>query len=254
MARLKSISHGDRLTLVEHLDELRARLLISVAVFGVALALCFWQNHLLLSLANSPLPAAHRKLLTFGVTEPFTMTLTVSAYAALILSLPIILFQLYAFALPALAHRERRLILPLLVLIPILFVGGVAFGYFVVLPAALSFLLGFNNSSFDVQVRASEYYSFFSSTLLACGIVFQVPVGILAVTRLGIVKVEQLTHNRRFAYLGCAVIAAALPGVDPLSMLLEMVPLIALYELSIVLARLFGAPRATLPQPFPQEP
>ena len=171
------------------------------------------------------------------------MTLTVAAYGALILSLPIILYQLYAFALPALAHRERRLIAPLLVLIPILFIGGIAFGYFVVLPAALSFLLGFNNSSFNVQVRASEYYSFFSSTLLACGIVFQVPVGILAMTRLGIVKVEQLTHNRRYAYLGCAIIAAALPGVDPVSMLLEMVPLMALYELSIVLARLFGRPR-----------
>ena len=254
MARLKSISHGDRLTLVEHLDELRARLIVSVAVFGVALALCFWQNHLLLGLANAPLPAAHRKLLTFGVTEPFTMTLTVAAYGALILSLPIILYQLYAFALPALAHRERRLILPLLVLIPILFVGGIAFGYFVVLPAALGFLLGFNNSSFNVQVRASEYYSFFSSTLLACGIVFQVPVGILAVTRLGIVKVEQLTHNRRYAYLGCAIIAAALPGVDPVSMLLEMIPLIALYELSIVLARLFGRPRIALSEPSPQEP
>lgn len=254
MARLKSISHADRLTLVEHLDELRARLIVSVAVFGVALALCFWQNHLLLGLANAPLPAAHRKLLTFGVTEPFTMTLTVAAYGALILSLPIILYQLYAFALPALAHRERRLIAPLLVLIPILFIGGIAFGYFVVLPAALSFLLGFNNSSFNVQVRASEYYSFFSSTLLACGIVFQVPVGILAVTRLGIVKVEQLTHNRRYAYLGCAIIAAALPGVDPVSMLLEMVPLMALYELSIVLARLFGRPRIDLSEPAPQEP
>ncbi len=254
MSRLKSISYADRLTLVEHLDELRARLIVSVAVFGVALALCFWQNHLLLGLANAPLPTAHHKLLTYGVTEPFTVTLTVAAYGALILSLPIILYQLYAFALPALAHRERRLILPLLLLIPVLFVGGIAFGYFVVLPAALSFLLGFNNSSFNVQVRASEYYSFFSSTLLACGIVFQVPVGILAVTRLGIVKVEQLTHNRRYAYLGCAIIAAALPGVDPISMLLEMIPLMALYELSIVLARLFGRPRASLSAPFPQEP
>ena len=100
MARLKSISHGDRLTLVEHLDELRARIIVSLAVFGVALALCFWQNHLLLNLANAPLPSAHRKLLTFGVTEPFTTTFTVAAYGALILSLPIVLYQLYAFALP----------------------------------------------------------------------------------------------------------------------------------------------------------
>ena len=109
------------------------------------------------------------------------------------------------------------------------------------LPAATKFLLNFNDAQFNIQVRAKEYYGFFAQTLLACGLVFQVPVGILAVTRLGIVKVEQLTKNRRYAYLGCAVLAAALPGVDPVSMLLETAPLIVLYELSIVLARVFGA-------------
>jgi len=135
--------------------------------------------------------------------------------------------------------------MPLLLLIPVLFIAGIAFGYVVVLPAATKFLLNFNDSQFNIQVRAREYYSFFASTLLACGVVFQVPVGILAVTRLGIVKVRQLQQNRRYAYLGCAVIAAALPGIDPVSMLLETAPLIALYELSIVLARVFGEPGAT---------
>src|SRR3954453_19567009 len=101
MARLKAVRHEDRLTLVEHLDELRARLIVSIAVFGVALALCFWQNHLLLDIAKAPLPHAHDPLLTFGVTEPFMTTLTIAAYGALILSLPIVLYQLYAFVLPA---------------------------------------------------------------------------------------------------------------------------------------------------------
>jgi sec-independent protein translocase protein TatC len=127
-------------------------------------------------------------------------------------------------------------------MIPVLFIAGVAFGYFVVLPAAVGFLLHFNDHQFNVQVRAKDYYSFFSTTLLACGVVFQVPVGILSVTRLGIVKVEQLKQNRRYAYLGCAIVAAALPGVDPVSMLLETAPLIALYELSIVLASIWGQP------------
>jgi len=253
--RVKAISHEDRLTLVEHLDELRARVVVSSAVFGVALALCFWQNRLLLALASAPLPAAHHKLITFGISEPFTTTLTVSAYGAIILSLPIILYQVYAYLLPAFSREQQRMILPLLFLIPALFIAGIAFGYFVVLPAATRFLLNFNNSQFNVQVRAKDYYSFFAQTLIACGVAFQVPVGILAVTRLGIVKVRQLTENRRYAYLACAVIAAALPGVDPVSMLLETAPLIVLYELSIVLARAFGEPSAApLSEPVTQKP
>jgi sec-independent protein translocase protein TatC len=255
MRRVKALSHEDEVSLVEHLDELRARIIVSLAVFGVALALCFWQNHLLLELASAPLPSNHHRLITFGISEPFTTTVTVSAYGAIILALPIVLYQLYAFLLPAFAEKERRVILPLLLLIPALFIAGIVFGYFVVLPAATKFLLNFNDSQFNVQVRAKEYYGFFAQTLLACGIVFQIPVGILAVVRLGIVKVRQLTDNRRYAYLGCAIIAAALPGVDPVSMLLETAPLIALYELSIVLARLFGEPKpAALTEPAVQKP
>jgi sec-independent protein translocase protein TatC len=242
--RVKAVSHEDRLTLVEHLDELRARLIVCIAVFGVALALCFWQNQLLLEVAQHPLPDNHDRLITFGVTEPFTTTLTVSAYAAIVLALPFVLWQLYAYVLPAFSTEEKRVILPILVLFPFLFVAGIAFGYFVVMPAATKFLLGFNDSQFNVQVRARDYYSFFSMTELACGLVFQLPVVIIAVTRLGIVSVEQLRRNRRYAYLVIAIVAAALPGVDPVSMLIEMVPLLVLYELSILLARVLGRPTA----------
>jgi sec-independent protein translocase protein TatC len=241
--RVRAVSHEDQLSLVEHLDELRHRLIVCLVVFGVALALCFWQSHLLLEIAQHPLPAAHKKLSTFGVTEPFTTTLTVSAYGAAVLSAPFILWELYAYILPAFSPAEKRVVLPILLMFPILFVGGVAFGYFAVMPAALHFLLNFNDSQFNVQVRASDYYSFFSMTMLACGLIFQLPMAILAVTRLGIVKIEQLTKNRRYAYLIIAIIAAALPGVDPVSMLIEMVPLLVLYELSILLARWFGRPR-----------
>ena len=253
MARFKGVGHEDRLTLVEHLDELRTRLIVCIAVLVVAFALCFWQNHLLLKLANTPLPDGFHPI-TFSPTEPFTTTLTISAYGAIILALPIVLYQLYAFVLPAFSHRERRLILPLLLLIPFLFIAGVVFAYFVVMPAATHFLLGFNKSQFNIQVRARDYYSFFATTLLAVGLVFQVPVVILAITRLGIVTPKQLSKNRRYAYLVAAIVAAALPGVDPISMLLEMVPLILLYELSILLARFFGTPGKTpLSEPSTQE-
>jgi len=253
--RVKPVSHEDRLTLVEHLDELRARLIVCIFVLGVALALCFWKNHLLLEVAQGPLPSNHSRLITFGVTEPFTTTLTVSAYGAIVLSLPVVLWQLYAYVLPAFSDAEKRVVLPILLLFPLLFVAGLAFAYFVVMPAAVHFLLNFNDEQFNVQVRARDYYGFFSMTEIACGLVFQLPLAIIAITRLGIVSVEQLRRNRRYAYLAIAIVAAALPGVDPVSMLIEMVPLLVLYELSIVLARVLGRPRRSgaLGEPSPQE-
>jgi len=253
--RVRAVSHEDRLTLVEHLDELRSRLIVCILVLGVALALCFWQNHLLLEVAQHPLPDDHDQLITFGVTEPFTTTLTVAAYGAIVLSLPVVLWQLYAYVLPAFSQQERRTILPLLLLFPVLFVAGLAFAYFVVMPAAVNFLLNFNDGQFNIQLRARDYYSFFSMTMIACGLIFQLPLAIIAVTRLGIVRVEQLTENRRYAYLVIAILAAALPGVDPVTMLIEMVPLLVLFELSILLARVLGRPGTSggVAQPSPQE-
>jgi sec-independent protein translocase protein TatC len=220
---------------------LRWRLIVSVATFTVALALCFWQNHFILDLLDDPLPGDQRPL-TLGVAEPFMTTLTVSAYTAILISLPMILYQLYAFVLPAFSPNERRVALPLLMMVPFLFIGGVVFGYYVVLPAAVKFLLNFNDSQFNVQIRAREYYSFVAMTLLALGILFQVPVVILAATRLGITTPRQLRSHRRHAVVAIAVIAMLLPGTDPVTMLLSMVPLLLLYELSIVLATFFGRP------------
>ncbi len=253
--RVRPVSHEDRLTLVEHLDELRNRIIVCVAVFAVALALCFWQSPLLLEIASGPLPSNHKHLLTFGVTEPFTITLTVAAYGAIVLSLPVLLYQLYAYVLPAFSETERRVALPIMLLAPLLFGVGILFAYFVVMPAAVKFLLNFNDSQFNVQVRARDYYSFFSTTMLAGGLVFQLPMAMLALTRLGIVSVSQLSANRRYAYLAIAIVAAALPGVDPISMIIEMVPLLLLYELSILLARAFGRPGVAggLSKPSTQE-
>src|SRR3954449_4197449 len=241
MAKIRPVGHEDRLSVVEHLDELRTRIIISITAFGVALGLCFWQNHLILRIVNHPLGHAHKPT-TFGVAEPFTTTLTVSAYAAILIALPVVLYQLYAFVLPAFSPTERRVALPLLLMVPFLFIGGAVFGYFVVLPAALKFLLHFNTDEFRVEIRAREYYSFVSLTLVGCGLLFQIPVGILGLNRLGIVTPRQLRKNRRYAILAIAVLAMLLPGVDPVSMLIEMVPMIVLYELSILLAVAFGRP------------
>lgn len=238
--RIKAVSPEDRLSLVEHLDELRWRITVCIATYVVAISLCFWQNHLLLEIAAGPLPSDHQQLLTFGVTEPFTTTVTVAAYGAIVLSLPAILWQLYAYVLPAFSRAEQRAIRPILLLFPILFLAGISFAYWVVMPAAVNFLLNFNDSQFNIQVRARDYYGFFGMTMLAGGLLFQLPLAILAVTRLGVVSVEQITRNRRYAYLLIAVVAAALPGVDPISMSLEMVPLLILFELSIVLAKILG--------------
>src|SRR4051794_20386185 len=241
MARLRPASFEDRLTLVAHLDELRTRIIVSISAFALAFAVCFWQNGRLLDVANAPLPDG-RVPITLGVAEPFTTTVTVSAYAAIVISLPVVLYQAYAYLLPALSDRERRVIVPFLIMVPLLFIAGVAFGYLVVLPAATKFLLNFNQGQFNIQVRAKDYYGFFTTTLGAMGLIFQLPIGILAVTRLGIATPRQLAQKRRYAYLIIAVVAMALPGTDPVSMLLEMVPLIVLFEASLILARVLNRP------------
>jgi sec-independent protein translocase protein TatC len=239
MRRFKPISHEERLSVIDHLDELRSRIVISLLAFGVAFGLCAWQNHLILDILNRPLPGDVEPI-TFGVTEPFMTTITNSGYAAILLALPVVLYQLFAFVLPAFSPRERRVAVPLLMMVPVLFIAGVVFCYFIVLPPAIKFLLQFNAGEFNTQVRARDYYSFATLTMLAMGLGFQVPVVILGLVRLDILSVEKLRKNRRYAILGSAVLAMLLPTIDPVSMLIETAPIYALYELSIVLARLFG--------------
>ena len=163
-------------------------------------------------------------------------------YAALLITLPLLLYQIYAFVLPAFSKDERRVALPLMLTAPTLFVAGVLFAYFVILPPAITVLLGFNADEFNTQLRAREYYSFASLTLISLGILFQVPIAVLAAVRLGVVTTAQLRSGRRYAILGIAVLAALLPTIDPVTMILEMIPLIVLYEISILVARAFEHP------------
>ena len=323
MTVVRPVSHEDRLSLIEHLDELRTRLIVCIGIFIAAFSICYWQNHWLLETVNKPLqstqnldgkkrsqdpleesarfslrtgaaqkatagalrstsqamaalavgadlsPAlraqlrvAQRQLetaaraqavaaaavptnrgrqpITLGVTEPFVTTFTVAGYAALLLSLPFILWQAYAFVLPAFSPQERRVALPLMLLVPFLFMSGVAFGYFVALPRAINFLQNFNDQSFDILIRAADYYKFSVVLLVVIGLLFQIPVGVLAVTRLGVISARQLGKNRGYVILLLAVVAAvATPTPDPVTMLIAMAPLVVLFELSVLLARFF---------------
>lgn len=302
-SRLRPIGHDDRLSLVEHLDELRRRLIICVIAFGICFGVALWQNDAILRVLDPPFQQAvfkegadskdpfeqtaewqseqrrawlqlaaimrlqaqdandaelqrlleqaaltmqatadatpsgsPRRPVTLGVGEPFTVTLRVSAYAALLVSLPILLYQLYAFLLPAFSPRERQVALPLMLAIPFLFMAGVVFAYLIVLPRAIDFLQNFNDDNFDILLQAQDYYRFSILLLIVMGLLFQIPVGILAATRMGVVSVDQLRKNRRYALLVIAVMAMLLPGTDPITMLVAMAPLALLYEGSILFA------------------
>ena len=247
MRRIRPISHEDRLSVVDHLDELRSRLIICALAFVVAWGLTAWQNDLVLEIVNAPLPVDDTtgkqiEPITLGPAEAFYTTLTNAAYFALIIAAPVILYELYAFVLPAFSPTERRVATPLLVLVPILFITGVVFCYFVVLTPALDFLLNFNADEFNTQVRARDYYSFVTLLMLAMGIGFQIPVGVLAACKLGVTNAEKLRRSRRYAIVAIVVLASLLPTLDPLTLILESIPLYLLYELSILLAARFGRP------------
>ena len=244
MPRIRPIDHEERLTLVDHLGELRTRVFIAISAFFAAFALCSWQNHLILEVVNHPLPANIPEPITFGVTEPFTTTLTNSAYFALMLALPVIIYQVYAFLLPAFSPMERRVARPLILMAPVLFVAGVLFCYFVVLEPAIDFLASFNSDEFNTQIRARDYYSFVYLTMAAMGLGFQLPIAVIAAVRLGITTPQKLRKNRRYAILVIAILAALLPTIDPITLLLEMIPMIVLYEGSIWLATLLGPKEA----------
>jgi sec-independent protein translocase protein TatC len=189
--------------------------------------------------AVSPTGVHGRQPVTLGLGEPFTQTLTVAGYFAVLLALPVILWQLYAFVIPAFSPVERRVALPLMALAPLLFMAGTAFGYFVVLPGAVGFLQNFNASSFDALVQARTYYRFILLTLLATGLFFQIPVAVIGLTRTRIVSTRQLRKHRRHAIVALVGLALLLPGTDVVTTFLELIPMLLLYELSVFVAGLF---------------
>lgn len=310
---LKPVGHDERLTLVEHLDELRTRLIVCLCALALAFAVCLWQSRPLLSVLNQPLARAANKAqraptslsgreerlrrtirealdgqaralaelaragslsasqrqalsdavretrsaarrlaardqdtrpVTLGLGEPFTQTLLVAFQFALLFTLPVLLYQAWAFIAPAFAPNERRAVRLLVVGAPALFVAGVAFAYVVVLPTAVAFLQQFNAGAFDALVQASSYYHFVLITALATGLLFQLPLAMVGLVALGVLSSEQLRSNRRIAIVVLAVLAALLPGTDPITTLIEMVPMVLLFELGVVLSRIVERRRA----------
>ncbi len=229
------LGDGELAELTDHLGELRHRLVVCLVAFLPAFVIAFALHGRLVELLARPLPD-DKRLVTLGVTEPFTTSVTVSFVAALALVLPVILWQTWAFLAPAVTGATRQVLGGFVALATVLFGAGVAFAYLVVLPSALSFLVGFDDHLYDVQVRASYYYNFVALTLLAVGLAFQFPVAVLALTRLGVLSARGLRRNRRTAYAVLVTCAILLPTVDPVSLALEVVPLILLFEISVVLA------------------
>jgi sec-independent protein translocase protein TatC len=231
---------GERLSVVDHLDELRRRLIIGVLALVIAFAGMYAVHDRLVRLLIWPLPHEHQRLITLSPTEPFFITLKVVFWAAILIALPIWLYQVYAFVIPAVADQSRRVMLAVVTGLAALFAGGVAFGYAVVLPVALRFLTGFGGEAFDTQLRAGDYFAFATSLMLASGLMFEVPVAMAALARIGVASAGLYRRQWRVAIVGIAAIAAVLPGGDPISMGLLMIPQVLLYGLGIALAARFG--------------
>ncbi len=232
-ARGRVRDRHEQVALVDHLGELRSRLLQCAGALVVAFGVAYWQRDRLFAILDRPL-GDRWPLQTFGVTEPFFTTVAVAAQAALVVVLPVIAWHAWRFVRPAIAPDARRTIRALLIVAPLLFAGGVVFGYFVVLSAAVRFLLGIAPGSITVVVRASDYYQFVTTTLLAIGAIFCFPLALLGLARVSVLDVARMRGSRRIAYALMVILAALLPTADPVSLALEILPLIALYELSIL--------------------
>jgi sec-independent protein translocase protein TatC len=228
----RRLAHGEEATLVEHLDELRSRIIISLVAIAPAFLLTFAFHERIMRWMSRPLPS-DRELVTFGVTEPFTTSVKVALVAAIAVVLPVLLWQVWAFLAPAVEPHFERVALTFCVVATTLFVCGVAFMYFVVLPIALDFLTSYDEELYDIQIRASYYYSFVAVVLLAGGLTFLMPVFLLGLVRLRIVSADRLRRSRRIAFVLLLCFAILLPTVDPVSLAFEVVPLVLLYELSI---------------------
>lgn len=237
MARPRRVKPDEQLTLVEHLDELRSRIIVVLVVFTIGIGVCFYEADQILQFLAQPLPLkpgeTTYKFLALSPLDGILTSISIAFYSALLLTMPIATYQLYAFVIPAFAEGYHKHIKPLVIMIPILFICGVVFGWYLVVPPAIGFVVGYNSTSFDYSnLRAGEYVQFVLLTLLAMGIVFEMPAVMLVLARLRIMSSALMRRHWRISIVVLAVIAMLLPGVDPISFIVEFIPLLALYGLS----------------------
>ena len=246
----RRLGHGDEVSLSDHLGELRQRIIISVAAVAVAFGVAYGFRKDLIGFLMEPLPDCRVRGeggeclealtgLTLSPAEPFLTSLTVALWAAMAVALPILLWQVWNFVAPAFERPDQRMIGRLLMMSTGLFAAGIAFAYFVVLPAAIPFLLGYDSDIYDIQLRARDYLGFVWITLIAVGLVFQMPMVLLGLVRLRILTADKLRRNRRIGIAVSVAVAVLLPGVDPMTTIIEAVPLLLLFELSIWMAVFF---------------
>jgi sec-independent protein translocase protein TatC len=235
----RRLRHGEEATLVEHLGELRTRLIVSLAAIAVAFIVTYVFHGRILDWLNRPLPDAYQKPTTLSPVEPFTTSIWVSLWAALVIALPIVFWQLWAFLAPAFAEHYQRSMATLVGFAALLGLGGLAFGYWVVLPPAIHFLTNYDSAHYTILIRARDYYRFVTFVLVGVALAFEVPVFVLGLVRLRIVTAAMLRRTWRVGVFVMVVIGVILPGVDPVTTILSVLPLVGLYVLSIGLATFF---------------
>jgi sec-independent protein translocase protein TatC len=237
----RRLDHGEEASLVEHLDELRQRLFIMLGAVIIGVVIGFVLHRRLINLLMDTLPQDKLakqgdKLITLTPGEPFMTSLWVAIYFGLVFALPIIFWQIWSFFVPAFDRPHAKLIKYFVLLAFALAAIGLVFGYYIVLPAASHFLLGYDSDTFTGSIQARPFLTFCTSVEFAMAIVFELPLFIVGATRMGIIKTSSLRRNRRLGYFIVACVAVALPGVDPVTVTLEAIPLLLLFELSIWLS------------------
>ena len=250
MSRFRRVGPDDELTLVEHLDELRSRLIVTLSALAIGIAVGFWQSSAILAAAKRPAEDAvghHLQYLQTGPLDAFMASMSVSFYVGILVALPIATYQIYSFVIPAFSREHHRAIKPLAMMMPVLFTLGAAFGWYVVIPPAMNFLLNFNAADFSVQLRAANQVSFVVLTMAAMGLIFEMPAVMFTLAKLSIVTGPRMRRTWRYAVVILAVVAGVLPGADPVSFIAEFVPLLILYGVSYLIVAAVDRQRARAP-------
>ena len=230
------------LSLIEHLNELRRRLFIAAVAVGITTAAAFTFAEPIVRFLLAP--SGVQKCIALSPTENFTTFMRVSLFAGIALAMPVILYEIYAYVDPALTRGERRFVLTSGPFVLGLFVGGMAFCYYLLLPNALTFLINFGSAVIENQLRCSEYLSFVTTFILGLGLVFEMPAIIVALVRVGVLRRSWLARQRRYIFLASFLIAAVLtPTPDPFNQTLVALPMYLLYELGLLISRFVEAPR-----------
>ncbi len=233
----------DKLPFTEHLEELRRRLIVCLIAVGIGFLVSYGFKEKIFAILTRPLISVMGegdKLIFTGLSEAFVTYLKVSFLAGLILAAPVVIYQFWMFVAPGLYKQERRLLFPIVLLSSFFFIGGSFFGYFVVFPFGFKFFLGFASETIRPMPSMREYLSFSAKFLLTFGLIFELPLVLTFMARLGLVTVDFLKINRKYAILIIFIVAAILTPPDVVTQILMAIPLMALYEVSIIGAKIFG--------------